>query len=173
MPLLVTPVGPAAEPPYLLRRMTALSPTFQQFSKSLSTADALRHVFFKEVEGDEPKPCGVVNSESTVFTKIAGGDQAVMVPKGALFLWLALDTPVEYYEDPTSEYLNYLNFHGGIGQDIANLSGLDQTEDTLFPDSHLLINEMHEMAPSLNPKELWPSMGRFYWSAWIVNWGSE
>lgn len=171
--MLIIPKGPAAEPVYLLRRMTAMSETFREFTRTPDTKHALTRVKLKEVEGDEPKPCAVINTESTMFHNIADGVQPVIVPKGTLFLWLALETPDELRDDPDGEFLNYLNFHGGVGEDIAKLSGVDQTEDAVFPDSHLLITEMHDVAPSVSPKEYWESLGRFMWSAWIVRWGTE
>lgn len=171
----VIPSGSVAVPLYQLRRMTALSPTFQRFTKSQTWRHALTRLKFKEVEGNEQRPIGVINTESTMFTKIAGGAQAVILPQGSLFLWLALDTPDEFKEDTDGEYLNYCNFHGLIGDEIAALSGADQEEDSDFPDSHLIIKDMHDVPPTVSPKEFWTiaGIGRYMWSAWIVEWGDE
>lgn len=156
-------------PLYLLRRMGSLSATFQAVTESASAAEALTHIFLKEAEGTEPRPCMVISTDGGRFHQIAGGDQNQLRPSGVLFVWLGLDVPVDLSQSDAA--LMMANFHGGVGDDIAALSGVDQTADSVVPDSHLAITSMHDIPPSEAPRQFWNPGTRLMWSAWLVQWG--
>lgn len=169
----ITPTGPVSLPVYLVRRMLALSPTFQTFTGAANATEALDHIFCRDADGTETRPCAVISSESTQFSLRYGGDQNYLLPRGTVFVWLALDTLEDHYEDNVNAMLRFGNFHGGVGQDVADLSGADQTADATVPQSHLNIREMRDVPPIEIHQDYWDSIGRFWWSGWVIEWGDE
>jgi hypothetical protein len=167
----VTPVGPLALPPYLLRRMVALSPTFQAGCELTDFDKALARTFWKDAEGNEPRPCATVNHTDQSYRLIAGGGQNYLRPRGGLMLWVGQDILEEHYDDNNASMLRFSNFFGGIIEDVINLSGADQTADTLVPDSHLAITGSTSLMMSINPEEEWATIGRFWWGGVVFEWG--
>lgn len=165
----ITPNGSCATPLYLLRRMGSLSATFQAAIGGNTAALALTRIFLKEADGKEPRPCMVISTDGGAWQQVAGGSQNQLRPSGVLFVWLAMDLDIGL--SPSDAMLEYANFHGGVGDDLAALSGQDQTADSTVPESHLAITRMHDIPPSEAPKEFWPAGKRFMWSAWIIQWG--
>lgn len=165
----VTPSGSCATPLYLLRRMVALSATFQAATGAANAAEALTHVFLKEAEGTELRPCAVISTDGGAWHSVAGGQQNQLRSSGVLFMWLGLDVEVDLSLDDA--VLTHANFHGGVADDIAALAGQDQTADAVVPGSHLLITGMHDIPPSEAPKEYWTPGKRLMWSAWLIRWG--
>ena len=119
----VAPSGSLATPPYLLRRMVALSPTFQLACETSDFYDALARTFWKDADGNEPRPCATVNVESMGYRLIAGGGQNHLRPYGTLFLWLAQDVLEEHYNDDNASMLRFANFAGGVLDDVMALAG--------------------------------------------------
>lgn len=171
--ILIPPKGPVSIAKYLVRRMTALSPTFREFARVDTQARALERIHFREVDSKLPRPCAVITTDSNAFSKMAGGGQVTMVPNGTVFLWLGMDIPDEYTNDLDAATALMDNFHGCVGNEIADLSEQDQTEDQVYPDSHLAITAMHDIAPNVVPEEFWHSFGKFMWSAWMIEWGDR
>jgi len=169
----VTPSGPVAVPIYLLRRMVAKSPTFRAMVGQPTTVGALPFVHVKEVDDQETRPCAVICTEGTRYTVIAGGAQIHLRPQGEVFLYLALDTLAEHFEDPSNAFMRFANFYGGVMEDIAGMSGADQTEDTTFPDSDLAITGIRDLPVMETPQALWESVGRYWLGAMVVSWGDQ
>ncbi len=169
----VTPAGSVALPIYLVRRMLALCATFQTLVGATTAAQAREHIFMKDTEGTERRPCAVITSQGTSFRLLAGGGQNQLRSSGTVFLWLAADSDPDDENNNVDGCLRFANIHGKIGDELAALSNVDQTADTTVPNSHLSITSMTDIAPNETPPELWDSYGRFWWSAWIIEWGDE
>ena len=169
----VAPSGSLATPPYLLRRMVALSPTFQLACETSDFYDALARTFWKDADGNEPRPCATVNVESMGYRLIAGGGQNHLRPYGTLFLWLAQDVLEEHYNDDNASMLRFANFAGGVLDDVMALAGADQTADTLVPESHLAITNPQGLMMAMNPEEEWATIPKFWWAGFAISWGDE
>lgn len=169
----VTPSGCVSMPLYLLRRMVSVSSTFQTAVGVATSTLALDHIYLHEALSPSARPCAVINELGTSFQLIAGGGQNQLRPRGDLFLWLARDTPANYYDDPDNALLDYMNFAGGVIDDIVNISGADQTADSSVPESQLAITAVSLEDASETPREVWKGPGRFWWSAWRITWGDS
>lgn len=167
----VVPAGPVSLPIYLLRRMVAKSATFRAAVGASTTAEALEHIYVKEVDDTERRPCAVICTEGTRYQVIAGGSQVQLRADGEVFLYLTMDTPEAYFDDPTNAFLHFANFFGGVIDDVAALSGADQTEDSTFPDSDLSITGIRDLPCMECPREMWASLGRYWLGAWVISWG--
>jgi hypothetical protein len=170
----VTPSGSFAVPQYLLRRMIAMSPTFQAARGVDNWTDALAGVKLKDVDPTlTNRPLVCVFTESLHWRLIAGGAQNVLRPDGTLFMWVVQDVDPADYEDTETAAIKFGNFLELI-DDVAALAGADQTLDSSFPDSHLPINSISLIAQNESARELWKTeCGRFYWAAFAVQWGDE
>lgn len=167
----VTPTGPIALPPYLLRRMVALSPTFQTGCETADFYDALARTFWKDADGSEQRPCATINHDSLSYRLIAGGMQNQLRAQGALFLWIGQDVLEEHFHDDNASMLRFTKFFGDVVDEVVALSGQDQTADTLVPNSHLAITGAHGLVISLNPQEEWATVGKFWWGGCVIEWG--
>lgn len=163
------PVASLALPMYMLRRMVAASATFQAAVGAANATEADAHIRYKDADENVSRPCATIFSEDHSFGLIAGGSQNFLRPNGTVFLWLAMDCVAGDSDDEST--IKFANFFGGVADDIAALSGADQTADSAVPDSHLPIREMHNIGPHMTPREMWNDVGKFMWGAWIVTWG--
>jgi len=164
-----TPSGAFALPQYLLRRMVAMSPTFQAAVGASTWGEALEKVFLKDAEGDEALPVACVFTQDQSWALQYGGSQNHLRPKGQLFLYLAQDVREQDYDDVNAAAIRFGNFLKTVDE-VAGMSGQDQTSDTTFPDSHLSILNISLIATAETPRDMWPEY-RFYWAAYAVDWG--
>ena len=166
--------GPVSLPIYLLRRMISLSPTFQALVGASTAAQALGHIYCKDVEGTERRPCVVLWPDGGSFDLIAGGMQNQLRGRGQLWMWLAMDTHEDDFNDNTAAMFRFGNLHGNIGQEIADLSAADQTADTAVPGSHLQITTMTDEGIAETDETEWEAgIGRYWAGVWRINWGDS
>lgn len=166
-----TPTGPVSLPPYKLRRMVALSPTFQAACTTANYATAWRNTYFKEAAGTELRPCAVVNHEDLSYRLIAGGSQNHLRAQGTMFLWLARNVAPADLNDPAEALNHFADFFGAVMDEVAALAGVDQTADATVPDSHLTITGIQGLLIAMNDQSEWATLGQFCWGAAAVSWG--
>ena len=169
----VTPTGPVSLPIYLLRRMVSLCPTFQTLVGASTAAQAREHIYVKDVEGTERRPCAVISPMGGSYSLIAGGDQNNLRARGTLFLWIAADANEDDANNNVDGFYRFGNIHGGIGSELAGLAGQDQTADTTVTGSHLAITAMRDEGMAESDPELWDSIGRYFAGVWTIEWGDE
>jgi hypothetical protein len=162
-----------------LRRMVALSATFQQAlgideeTEAENAASALEKVYLKSYVGRVPRPIAVVSmGESFDWSVVSGGDAYHLRPSGSLFLYLAIDTDARYVEDRVSAEWTAWDFFSGVLEDVAALSCADDA-DSEFDESHLPITRISVVGWGENPREQWNSDGRYYEAGILMNWGDE
>ncbi len=170
---MVTPVSTTAKSIYLLRRMVAASATFQSATGTGNQAQALNHVRVKDTaDAIDQRPNAVVSRQRFHWHQVEGGAQNWMLPSGSLYLYLTIDVPRQHLDDAANEVYAVENFCGGVIDDIVAIAGKDQTTDSVLPDSELAIERIEELVTSENNPEYWESEGRFWFAAYMIQWGN-
>jgi hypothetical protein len=167
----VTAEGVVAIAAEKLRQMVAASTKFQTYTGTTTRTDALTRVHMRNVLGEPNRPMAIVSMGDTFhFRLIGGGAQNYLRPDGSLFLFLAIDTPPELFNDQVQAEWHAWNFIAGVLFDVAELSAAD---DTLSPfgESHLSVVDMDVVNWGSTREEDWPTLGRFYHAAARVSWG--
>ncbi|MBK8916467.1 MAG: hypothetical protein IPM64_18020 [Phycisphaerales bacterium] len=156
-----------------LRQMVAASATFQTATGTSTRTAALTRVHARNVLGTPNRPVAIVSmGDSLHFRLIGGGAQNYLRPSGSLFLFLAIDTPPEHFQDQVSAEWHAWNFLSGVLEDVADLSAADDTSSPFTPaESHLSITDIEVVNWGGTREEDWESLGRFYHAAVRVQWG--
>lgn len=158
--------GSLALAEYLLYRMVIASPTFlAKFGNVVNTAAA--HVVFNDISLEEARPVAVINTPAHVHDLAAGGSRNHLRPSGELTLYLAIDAD----GDGQQAELDAKTFFGGVVDDIAALSGMDQTADTTVTCSHLPIKSITQDGFTRIPLNDRGSFGDFYFAIYRLAWG--
>ena len=176
MPALTPTNGPALLL-YKARRMIAESATFQNATGTTSDRDnAKLKVFVREFDpldsrNQPERPCACISIDGYEY---ASPGNLFMHPKQAVvFCYLAQDTPIAYRDDPVDAYINALNFVGGVMQDLADISGKDQTYDTDITDSEAFIRpELLKLEET--PEDRWGAneTDRYFYAALALHWSN-
>jgi hypothetical protein len=164
--------GSLALPAYKLRRMVSLSPTWIAACDGTDKpVDAPDRVWLRDVIGEVARPYAVVSIGAVHgYTLAFGGEQNWLRPNGQLFVFLTVDTPQEYYSDRVSAEYHAASLFGGVIDDVAALSAVDDpaSEDG---SSHLMITNIQLQQFGENPEENWQSLGRFFYAGYSFDWG--
>ena len=149
-----------------LCRMVALSETF---AGNLSYPDALARVHRRDASADTDRPLAVVSpGDKHDFELIAGGSQNHLRASGSLFLYLARDTQRHVLHDRVLAEEDAANWFGSVIEQVAELSGCDDPESE---DSHLSIVRISRTLFDECDEDHWNSLGRFYFAAYLIEWG--
>ena len=155
-----------------LRKMVASSAEFKTQTGSGTVDEALQHVYLRDVTGeDQPRPLAVVSvGDDFRYGQSGGGSFNYLRPAGQLGLFMLRNTPTQYYEDQNAGEIDAWNFFGNVLMQIAALSAADDATSE-FGESHLSITDMQVTQWGENDRELWPTLGRFYFCVLAVSWG--
>lgn len=165
-------LGSMALPALKLRRMVELSQSWQDAIRGMEKpTESPNRVFLRDAFGEYARPIAVI-SPGTIhsYQLSSGGDQNYFRQNGQLALFLAVDTPQEYYEDRPAAEFHATSIFGSVIDDIASIAGADDTasEDGT---SHLSITSIQLQSWGENPEENWKSLGRFFYCLYTVDWG--
>lgn len=160
-------------PIYLLRRMVSLSSTFQTLVGATTAAQAIEHIYCKDTDGTERRPCAVIMHGRTGYSLTAGGMQNQLRPSGSVYLWLFVDRDEDDIDNNADGILRFGNVAGGVTDDVVNLAGVDQTTDTTVTGSHLQITSVSSVDIGETHPELRDSMGWFWWAEIVFEWGDS
>ena len=165
--------GSFALPVLKLRRMVALSETFQREAGCQEHAAALDRVHLHNAIGNPNRPNAVVSpGDGHDYTLKSGGAQNYLRPSGSIFLYLSIDTPQEYYSDTVRAELYSGTFFGQVMDEVVSLSNADDPGSS-DGTSHLSIAGATQIAFDESSEDDWESMGRFYWCGYLVRWGDS
>lgn len=172
MPDSIEIAGSFAVPAQKLKKMVGLSPTWRRFGAAVQRApEAPDGIWLKSVPDEQPRPiAGISPGAQHNYKLIGGGSGNVLRPDGSLFLYLAIDTPVEFYDDPVQAEFFAASVFGQVIDEVALLAGDDdpQTEDGT---GHLAITDIQMILFGESPEESWQSLGRFYMATYHIAWG--
>jgi hypothetical protein len=161
-----------------LARMVALSTAFQTTTQSANYAQArAEYVHRRNVIGTEAavRPLAIVSQlEGHQFELIAGGERNHFIQSGDLSLWLAIDTPTEYYSDNVLAETYADNFFTPVVTEVAALANADDADtanQVVSGEGHLDIRRISRIMFAENNRENWESIGRFWLAMYAIEWG--
>jgi hypothetical protein len=165
--------GTLATPAQQLRQMLAESSTWQTALGVSTPAAALGKIAFRDISGERSRPhCVITPGTQHTWELIAGGGQNYLRPRGSLFVYLAADTPPQYWADQVEAEYWAASLFGSIIDDIAALAAADSS-DPEAELSHLSLVRINLLQLDESPESLWASVGRFWWCAYQVDWGDQ
>lgn len=155
-------VSPIAEAADALRRMIALSATFQAAGGSLDD------VYYTEQAFATPRPWAIVTpGEQMAWRLDSGGAQNYFRPAGSMFVLLAIDTPADYFSDQVAAEHFAGNYFGGVLDDVAAVAAADDPDGNPL----LAITAIDLVWMAENDEREHADAGRFYLAGFNVQWG--
>ncbi len=149
-----------------LRRMVSLSSTFQTELGVGSAAAALPFIFTQDKFRGKARPLAVVFIESDFqATKVADGAANFLLPKGGVQLYLARDTPTQFWDDEIQGEIDAEDYMSNVHFDIMQLAGADDlgSADAF---GHLNINGSTRELFTETDQKVWNSEGHFYYAVY-------
>jgi hypothetical protein len=170
---MLTATAPSTIAAHKLRRMLAASPTWLAAITGViyPDSDNASGVYLRDCRGDTPRPHAVVSlGQGSKATLASGGFSNGLLWGGSLGVYLAVDTPVEYWDDQVSAEFFAGNLFDGTLFDVANLANAD---DPTAADGECYLNakSIQQLDFGSSPPEDWPSTGRFHYALYLVEWG--
>lgn len=167
----IEPRGSFATPMNKLARMVSLSREFQLGRGVDHESQARKFVYFRDVWESIDRPFAIVRvGDDHGFSNFAGGGRNLLLPRGSVGLYLCQDSHPLAEEDPNQAEIHAANFFGCVIDQVAERAGAD---DPASETAHLDIRRITLQTFGEVPDEYWSSLGRFFYSFWIIDWGIE
>lgn len=168
----VTPTSELAIATAQLRRMFALSATFQSEGGFPSYEIALESVYTRSVDPTTvPRPHVILMpGDRHDLNLVAGGAQNELRHAGSILVYLSRDVSAEHLSDSVAAGLEAENFFGTVIEDVAKLSGADDTASA-FERCHLSVHHITRL--SFEPVAFGKkgSQGAFFHTVYLFEWG--
>jgi len=162
------PSGPDAVVLQKLRRMVALSPTFQSRVTPDDYEAAYGRGHYRFADAGE-RPQAFFGSSAVHWGLIAGGAQNFLWPHGTLGLLLEVD-PNPEMEDKNDQELDALDWMAKVMADVAELAAADDPDSET---SHLDITQISFLEWGSPPEITVASSGNWFWGIWSIDWGTR
>ncbi len=152
-----TPTSPLGIAQQKLRRMLALSSTFQTQTGKDYTGTLNYIAYIEDEKQCFPRAC--VSVLENRYEQVAGGAASWLRPSGALHLYVAIEPDLSI-EDREEQRLKGADLLLQIADDVVALAGYDDADSAT---SHLNILRMTVLCVDEVPEELRPTAGHFFW----------
>jgi hypothetical protein len=155
-----------------LRKMVGLSPAWQAaVGLTGEPTDAIARVAFANELAANPRPHAVVSSTGMcAWSRISGGLENSLRPRGVLDLYLSRDIPtgVDTAAEELADREDALAWFMEVMADVALLSGQDDPDEA---ESHLSLVELRMGAVQQSLRETQRSAGRYWHTVIEVEYG--